>query len=85
MKTPESLNSFMSIVENNHPEILPLIIQKNEYFVEFELPCNPSKTFAEQTDVLNPILHPNVSMPIKQTSVSFHEKHECFKIFVNLK
>lgn len=85
MKTPESLNSFMSMVENNHPEILPLIIEKNEYFVELEMPCNPNKTFAEQTESLSAILQPNTKMPIKHTNVSFNEKHECFKIFVNLK
>lgn len=85
MKTPESLNSFMTIVENSHPQILPLIISKNEHFVELEMPCDVSKTFADQTSFLDPILHPNSLMPIKKASVSFNEKQECFKIIVNLK
>lgn len=85
MKTSESLNSFMKIVESNHPEILPLIISKNEHFVELEMPCDVSKTFADQTGFLNPKLHPSNLIPVRQSYVSFNEKQEYFKIVVNLK
>lgn len=85
MKTPDSLNSFMNIVETKHPQILPLITSKNEYCVEIEMPYDDGKTFAEQSEFLNPILTPSADIPVRQSFVSFNEKHECFKILVNLK
>lgn len=85
MKTNESLNSFIRIVENDYPQILPLITEKNEHFVHLELPCNPSKSFDEQTEFLKPVLEPSLSIPVKYSSVSFSEKQECFKIIVKLR
>jgi len=84
MKNQNSLNSFLSVVENKHPQILPLITSKNEYFVEIEMPYNQGKTFAEQSEFLNPILTPSQDMPIRQAYVSFNEKQEYFKIVVKL-
>lgn len=85
MKTPESLNSFMNIIENSYPQILPLIVKKNEYFVELEMSCDLNKTFDEQTTHLKPILDGQGSLPINKTIVSLNERQECFKIIVNLR
>ena len=85
MKTPDSLNSFMNIVKNKHPQVLPLITSKNEYCVEIEIPHDSGKTFAEQSEFLDPLMTPSKDIPVGQTFVSFSEKQECFKIVVNLK
>lgn len=85
MKTPDSLNSFMSILEDKHPQILPLITSKNEYFVELQMPYDAGKTFDQQSEFINPILKPSVDLAIKNTFVSFNEKQEYFKIVVNLR
>lgn len=85
MKTPNSLNSFMSILEDKHPQILPLITSKNEYFVELQMPHNDGKTFDQQSTFINPILKPSIELAIKHTMVTFNEKQEYFKIVVNLR
>ena len=85
MKTPDSLNSFMSILEDKHPQILPLITSKNEYFVELQMPHDDGKTFDQQSTFIKPILKPSVELAIKHTAVTFTEKQEYFKIVVNLR
>lgn len=81
MKTPDSLNSFMSILEDKHPQILPLITSKNEYFVELQMPHDDGKTFDQQSTFIKP----SVELAIKHTAVTFNEKQEYFKIVVNLR
>lgn len=84
MKKNNSLQDFMLIVDKN-PEIGKFIISKTEHTVEIHLPLSDGNTWLEQSEVLRPLFEIKIDSPIKKHTTSFVEKHNYFKILINLK
>ncbi len=84
IKKTNSLDSFMWIVDSQHPEIKPYIISAKGSFVEIHLPFDEGKTWSQNASELDPIFNTNTLFPIKKCSVSFVEKYDFFRVMIEL-
>lgn len=83
MKKENSLEKFMSIVEEQFPQIKKYIISKNYHHIVIEDPDGHS-VFGSNKDLF-PIFEVPCSLPIKKISITHKEKDCCFIITIDLK
>lgn len=83
-KQISSLESFMWIVETQHPEIKQFISNTKDSSVELHVPCDENKTWTDASKELSPLFSFPMLFPIKKHNVSYNEKHNYFKIFFEL-
>ena len=84
MKNISNVENFMLIVETQYPNIKKFISNKSNDKIELELPCELGDTWSESSSVVEPIFKNPSVFEIKNSSVSFNEKHSYFKVLLEL-
>lgn len=79
-----SIESFLSIIETEYPEIKKLIYEAKEKIVKIDLPIEENTTFVENSKILKPLFDLPLKFGIKKSFIYYKEKYGFYNITLEL-